>query len=106
MQPQAPTPPPSEESPDPAWPRGKQAIAAVGWCSFLAACLASLLFFAFLDPIELSGEPSALSFLWPNRTAAYTVGFLFFWLIAAVAAGLSVYMLYTARPGRGGSDPP
>jgi len=106
VQPTVTLPPVRNEDAAPAsWPPARQAIAAVGWCSFLAACLASLLFFAFLDPIELAGEPSALSFLWPNRTAAYTVGFLFFWMIAAVAAGLSVYMLHTARRG-GGSDGP
>ena len=104
------TPPPPDDRDDTgsvSWPPARQAIAAVGWCSFLAACLASLLFFALLDPLELLGsEPSLLSAIWSNRTAAYTIGFLFFWFISAVAAALSVYLVRTSREGDDRRPPP
>lgn len=77
------------------WGRRAQALAAVLWPSFLAAALATMLFFAFVDPGELLG---ALSYpLELDRMGGYAAGFFFFWLIALVSSGVSVFLLSTAR---------
>jgi hypothetical protein len=77
------------------WSRKAQAMAAVVWPSFLAACLATMLFFAFVDPQDLQqamAEP--LEF---TRMTGYGLGFFFFWLIALVSSAVSVFLLRTAR---------
>src|SRR5450631_2799673 len=71
-------------------------IALVLWPSFLAASVASLLFFAAVDP-QLLRDAGPRIFDDINRDAGYALGFFFFWAIAALASGLSVYMIRTAR---------
>jgi hypothetical protein len=72
-------------------------IALVVWPSFLAAGVASLLFFAAVDPqILRDAGPRIFDNL--NREAGYALGFFFFWIIAALASSLSVYMIRSARP--------
>jgi hypothetical protein len=71
-------------------------IALVVWPSFLAAGVASLLFFAAVDPqILRDAGPRIFDNL--NREAGYALGFFFFWIIAALASSLSVYMIRSAR---------
>jgi hypothetical protein len=72
------------------------------WPSFLAACLASLLFFAAVDPVLLRDAGPHL-FAGLEREAGYALGFVFFWVIAAVASGISVYLIRTARAPEGGA---
>jgi hypothetical protein len=80
-------------------------IALVLWPSFLAACLASLLFFAAIDPQLLSDVGPRL-FAALSREEGYALGFLFFWAIAAVASTLSLYLVRTGRgAGSGGPAP-
>ena len=79
----------------PAWSERAQAWAAVVWPAFLAACLATMLFFAFVDPAEF-----ATVILPPvewTRMTGYAIGFFFFWGIALVASGLTAYLMSTAR---------
>jgi hypothetical protein len=72
------------------------AIALVLWPSFLAACAASVLFFAAVDPELLRGAgPRLLSNL--DREAGYALGFFFFWAIGALASTLSLYLVHTSR---------
>jgi hypothetical protein len=71
-------------------------VALVLWPSFLAACFASLLFFAAVDPEQLRDAGPHL-FANLDREAGYALGFFFFWLIGAIAAGVSVYMIRSAR---------
>lgn len=66
------------------------------WCSFLAASVATLLFFAFVDPAPAVAVLRPTGAL-PSRTALYSIGFLFFWSMCALAAGLTAWLL---RPGR------
>lgn len=68
------------------------------WPSFLAACAGSLLFFAAVDPTLLRDTGPRL-FADLDREAGYALGFFFFWVIAAVASSLSVYLIRTERPG-------
>lgn len=87
-------------SPDPEntarWSQRRQDVAAVLWPSFLAAALASVLCFAFIDPAALD--------IWPlssrtelTRMSGYAIGFFFFWLTAALSSLLTAYLLRTAR---------
>jgi hypothetical protein len=71
-------------------------IALVLWPSFMGAGVASLLFFAAVDP-QLLRDAGPRIFDNLNRDAGYALGFFFFWAIAALASGLSVYMIRTAR---------
>ena len=72
----------------------------VGWCSFLLAAIATMLFFAFVDPLALGEvmEPP-LAF---DRMTGYALGFFFFWALAAGSAALTVYLIRT----RHGHPPP
>lgn len=71
-------------------------LALVLWPSFLAAGVASLLFFAAVDP-QLLRDAGPRIFDNLTREAGYALGFFFFWAIAALASALSVYMIRTAR---------
>jgi hypothetical protein len=79
-----------------------RATAIIFWSGFLAAALAMVLCFAFIDPLALvhgkwpEGEAPPW---WATRRAVYAVGFFFFWLIGMVAAALCWQL---ARPGRRG----
>jgi hypothetical protein len=59
------------------------------WPSFLVAAMAEGFFFSLLDPsdIQLGGMHLPLQPL-----AAYTLGFLMFWLFCALACMLSYYL--------------
>jgi len=76
-------------------------LGVVLWPSFLAACLASLLFFAAVDPLLLR-EAGPRLFAHIERESGYALGFLFFWGVATLASAVSVYLVRTAR---GGSTP-
>ena len=53
-------------------------VALVLWPSFLGACVASVLFFAVVDPAMLRDAGPRL-FAGLERDAGYALGFLFFW---------------------------
>src|SRR5271165_1016406 len=71
-------------------------VGLVLWTSFLSASVASLLFFAAVDP-QLLRDAGPRIFDNLNRDAGYALGFFFFWFIAALSSGLSAYMIRTAR---------
>ncbi len=91
-----------EEREQRSWPPPLQAAAAIGWSSFLAACLGTLLGFAVLDPqLIIDGlhlGPDTLPAGWLTRTGLYTLGFLLFWLVGGVAAWLAVMLTRDTRP--------
>lgn len=62
------------------------------WPSFVVAGLATGVFFSLFDPMDMRvfGEPLAMS-----PMAAYTIGFLGFWAVAASAVWLALLL---ARP--------
>jgi hypothetical protein len=77
--------PPDSETPRELG-QGARALGVIVWSAFLAAAVATMLCFAFLDPQALAaGEMPAW---WTSRLHVYAVGFFFFWLIGLVAAGL------------------
>jgi hypothetical protein len=66
-------------------------IGAVVWPSFFAAGVATMVFFAVVDPIAL-GEIT-----WPRfpvtREVGYTVGFFMFWACTLSACGFTSLLL-------------
>lgn len=80
--------------------RRQRDVFVVGWISFLCAAVATMVFFAFVDPLALADitEPP----LPVDRMSGYALGFFFFWLLAAASAALTVYLIRT----RHGHPPP
>jgi len=76
------------------WSRNKQAVATVVWISFLAASVATMLFFAVFDPTEL------IATLYVDidigRQGGYAVGFFFFWIISAGCSAVTAWLVRTA----------
>ena len=69
-------------------------VAAVLWLSFLMAGAATGAFFSVLDPMELK---YCVPFPEVSRTAAYSIGFLLFWLLTASSSLLSVFFVYPTK---------
>ena len=63
---------------------------AILWPSFIAAGLASVLFFAFVDPLRLQ----AISFPGTaiSRELGYTAGFFMFWSVTALSSAVTWYL--------------
>ncbi len=76
------------------WVPPQQRIAAVLWISFLAAIVATGVFFSAIDPIVLR---ACVPFPEVSRYAAYSIGFLLFWLLTASVSLLAVFFLYPRR---------
>ncbi len=80
-----------------------QSAGAILWPSFLLACAAEFVFFGLFDPVELfgyAGEPPM------SRTAAYTLGFFGFWLLAAASSFGTWLLLRPPSEIRGGLEEP
>lgn len=56
------------------------------WPSFLVAIVAEGLFFSMVDPQALTFIGITLA---DSREAAYTVGFLLFWVLFSLSSGLT-----------------
>lgn len=78
-------------------------LGLVLWPSFLAACGASVLFFAAVDPLLLRDAGPHI-FAGIERESGYALGFAFFWATGAAASALSVYLIRTARNAGNGQD--
>jgi Na+-driven multidrug efflux pump len=79
------------------WPRLRQDVAIVTWPSFLVASVATMICFAFIDPVLVGNDdypPPAFA----SRMSGYAIGFFFFWLISALSSLLTLYLARTARP--------
>ena len=74
---------------------GPYRLLAVLWLSFLMAGMATAVFFAAIDPMALK---ACVDFPELGRTAAYTVGFLLFWLLTSSSSLLCLFFLYPRRP--------
>jgi hypothetical protein len=85
-----------EDTADVHWSRLREDVGVVIWSSFLVACLATMLFFAFVDPVDLA---ELLRYPWwlPNDMTTYALGFFGFWALAACSATLTAYMLDTSH---------
>ena len=65
-------------------------IGACLWPAFLAAGLATMVFFSAIDPETLRLE--TLPGWEISRTAGYSIGFLMFWAVAGLSSALSVLL--------------
>lgn len=84
------------------WSRNRQAVGIVVWISFLTAAVGTMLFFAVFDPVDLTSmfDPE----LEVSRDAGYAAGFFFFWILSAVSAGVTAWLVRTA-PKRNSTEP-
>lgn len=71
-----------------------QRIGAIVWPSFFAAGVATMVFFAFIDPLEL--RDMTFPQISISRGMGYTIGFFMFWLATASA---SLFTWILLRPG-------
>ena len=70
-----------------------QRVGAILWPSFFAAGVATMVFFAFVDPIALRDQTFPH---WPvSRELGYTLGFFAFW---AATASSSLFTWILLRP--------
>jgi len=76
------------------WSHLKQDCGAIVWCGFLAACVATMVFFAVFDPVLLQDDDAPPAWLADRRTG-YTVGFFFFWVTTTLAATLTAWLIDT-----------
>jgi hypothetical protein len=79
------------------WPRLGQDVAIVLWPSFITASIATMICFAFLDPLLIGNDdypPPGFA----TRMTGYAIGFFFFWLVSALSSLLSLYLVRTAHP--------
>ena len=74
------------------WSRNQQAVATVVWISFLAASVATMLFFALFDPVELLATVDVEV----GSQTGYAIGFFFFWIISAGCSGVTAWLVRTA----------
>lgn len=86
------------------WSRDTQKYAVLTWISFLTAAAASVLFFAFIDPLVIVDALNIASI--ESRNAGYAIGFFFLWANAWVACWLTVRLIRRKRRGPGASRPP
>ena len=75
-----------------------QRVGAVLWPSFFAACVATMVFFAFVDPTELG------TITFPQvdipRQWGYTLGFFMFWACTLSACSFTALLLDPPRRPR------
>lgn len=90
------------------WCMCKRDFGVAFWIAFLAACVGTFVIFALLDPDALN---DAWVLPWEmGPRLAYSLGFLFLYLVSLLASGLTIFMVRTGpAPGhaRGeGRHPP
>lgn len=67
----------------------KQKLMWIGWPAFLVAAVLELLVFAVVDPLSLNWHGQHLDL---SRQAVYALGFLVFWVAAAIAGALTLLL--------------
>ena len=65
-----------------------QRLISIFWPSFLVAGLGTILLFVAIDPAQMTGPAWLVSL---SRLEVYTLGFLFFWVLMALACFLTCY---------------
>lgn len=88
-----------EHEPDnPARVRLIRVLGAVLWPSFLTAGVATMVFFANIDPLTLRAQTAPE---WEiTREGGYTIGFLMFWTVCIASSALT--LLLFRPPGSDG----
>ena len=78
-----------------------QKVGAVLWPSFFAACVATMVFFAFVDPLLL--RDITFPGVEISREAGYSIAFFMFWLATASS---SLFTWILLRPASRFNKPP
>ena len=87
-----------EVDPPRHWDRRKRDLGNMVWISFLMAAAATMVFFAMVDPLVLSGVTTPG---WEiSRQTGYAIGFFMFWLLTAATCALSFFMARTDHRAR------
>ena len=91
------------------WNQRKRDVGTVLWVAFLAACVGTFVIFAVLDP-EALNDAWVLPWEMGSRLA-YSLGFLFLFLVSLIAGALTAFMIRTGPPpghaaGKGRKPPP
>ena len=71
-------------------------LGAVLWPSFLTAGVATMVFFANIDPLTLRSQ--TLPDWAISRQAGYTIGFFMFWGVTAWSSVLTTFLLTPPKP--------
>lgn len=80
------------------WNMRKRDTGTAIWVAFLSACIGTFVIFALMDPEALN---DAWVLPWEmGRKLAYSLGFLFLFIVSLIASVLTVFMLRTG-PARG-----
>ena len=93
-------PPPGALRPPECDPQDSLArrIGAIVWPSFFAAGVATIMFFAVVDPVDLA------AITWPSveisRQAGYSIGFFMFWLCTFSACLFTAMLIAPPLPDR------
>lgn len=80
-----------------------QRLGAILWPSFFAAGVATMVFFAVVDPLVL--RDMTFPELHLTRQSGYTIGFFMFWL-ATASASLFTWILLRPAPSLNAPLPP
>lgn len=85
------------------WSRDTQKLAVLTWISFLSASVATMLFFAFVDPLVLVEAINIEAI--DSRNGGYAIGFFFFWAYAWTSGWLILRLVrrkrnWPRKPGR------
>ncbi len=83
----------SLEPPPKFWRRRQRDIANMLWISFLMAAIATMVFFAMIDPELLSGTTSPGWHI--SRETGYAIGFFGFWALTLATSFLSIFLVRT-----------
>jgi hypothetical protein len=94
-----------EPGASPVWSQWRQDVAVTLWPSFLAACVASMFFFAFVDPSMFGAGAEPPDWL-RNPRAGYAIGFFFLWSMTTLSSALTLYLVRTARTAPPARPPP
>jgi hypothetical protein len=91
------------------WGRRKRDFGIAIWIAFLSACIGTFVIFAVLDP-EALNDAWVLPWEMGSRLA-YSLGFLFLFVVSLIASGLTVFMIRSGPPrghaaGQGRRPPP
>ena len=79
-------------------------VGAVIWPSFFSAGVATMVFFAIVDPVELN--EITWSGIQLSRELGYTLGFFMFWACTLSSSLFTALLLSpTGPPGDSGDDP-
>jgi len=71
-----------------------QRIMTTLWLSFLMAGVATGFFFSVIDPLELK---YCIDLPDVNQTAAYSIGFILFWLLTSTSSLLAIFFIYPTK---------